>query len=855
MAHPKNFPFDLLIILEKKMQQERRVFCTIDKGYGLEREEQIGKLKVYFEIQSNGDISPINENEFFCDTEQVFVTSGYSEIKDRFKSNLFEVICVPTNFEQKDGNCKYVTRASSCEEIKGLQVCQIFEEKLPSPNNPLIVVNDNPITKTLLVKDGDFIYGPFDYTSSYDEKTDRFILSLKSISTPLSKIPQYHIGKIGIQKCVAYISDGKHGPTFLANIKKALDVIDDEIDFITDDQIISTYGNKIALNSDFRSFTKGTIAQIRKHFSSTNEYRTFPQRFSRLFQCLEDSLEWDDTKTELIKGFLATKEGKDILVNYISKNKDDYFREEKANYLKKIAEENKKQQDLIDELQEKKESLESEIRKKTRERNDFELNNASNLSSLTDEKRKLIESQITFERNKLDSLMNEVRSIEDKHKKLKEYDNLHEQIQTLENDRDRARDRKKQMEEQVNEVQAKLKENNESLTSRLVKLKPDVDALCGLRPRAEVRYVDFNVSVRTNHSSNDIEDIREDLIDTVLDSLNNLGRKTDYFTAANILTTIAQCQFTLFSGLPGTGKTSLAKMLGNCLGLKNRFLNIPVARGWTSSRDIIGFYNALSQSFSPAATGLYELIQHLSSELEENKEAAASIILLDEFNLSQPEHYFSPFLEMADPESKRILATGNPDKAYLNIPDYLRFLGTINQDESVQSLTPRLLDRAAIISFDDFEPNYDLSIITSDTNFEFSPEAISGRKFIEIFKANSLEMPADIEKILQSIIMTLRDDRAEYGIPIIISYRKIKAIRSYYNVAGPLMSTESKYLGLDYAICQHIIPLLNGYGQGFGKRLEALLMILPDEMEKSLKMLKRILNQGSQNMFGYGYNL
>ncbi|WP_254185845.1 AAA family ATPase [Pantoea sp. B270] len=487
--------------------------------------------------------------------------------------------------------------------------------------------------------------------------------------------------------------------------------------------------------------------------------------------------------------------------------------------------------------------------------NDFELNNDNNISNLTDERRKQIEVQITAERNKLDGLMSEVKSLEEKYKKFKEYDKIDEEIKTLENDRDRARDKKKQMEEQVDEVRAKLKENNESLTSRLVKLKPDVDALCGLRPRAEAKHLDYDVVIKERYSSTDIEDIREDFIDTVLENLNKQGRKTDYATAANILTTISQCQFTLFSGLPGTGKTSLAKMLGNCLGLKNRFLNIPVARGWTSSRDIIGFYNALSQSFSPAATGLYELIQHLNYELEENRDAAASIILLDEFNLSQPEHYFSPFLEMADPESKRILNTGNPDKAYLNIPDYLRFLGTINQDESVQALTPRLLDRAAIISFDDFEQNYDLNVLGAENLLEKAPDAISGRKFIEIFKANSLDMPADIEKILQSVIMTLRDDSPEFGIPVIISYRKIKAIRSYYNVAGPLMSMESKYLGLDYAICQHIIPLLNGYGQGFGKRLEALLMIIPDEMEKSIRMLKRVLNHGNQNMFGYGHNL
>lgn len=42
-------------------QQERKVLCTIEKGYSSEREEQIGKLRVYFEVFENGDILPINK--------------------------------------------------------------------------------------------------------------------------------------------------------------------------------------------------------------------------------------------------------------------------------------------------------------------------------------------------------------------------------------------------------------------------------------------------------------------------------------------------------------------------------------------------------------------------------------------------------------------------------------------------------------------------------------------------------------------------------------------------------------------------------------------------------------------------
>ncbi|WP_409075724.1 AAA family ATPase [Pantoea sp. C3] len=835
---------------------ERRVLCTTEKGYTNEREEQIGKLRAYFEVLDSGEIIPINSGEFFCETEQVFVTSGYTEIKNKFNEELFEAICIPTSFEQKDGNCKYVTRANSCEEIKGLQVCQIFNNEIPLPDDSNIIVNQSPSTKTIMLEKDEYLYGPFDFTEMYDEKTNKTTLSLTSITTPLSKIPQYHIAKIPMHKCMAYLSSKKSNEIrFISNIKKCIESADEEIDFITDDQIISTYGNKIAQSSDIRSFTKGTIAQIRKHYSSHKEYRAFPQRFIRLFQCLEKASAWDETRADLIQSFLSTDKGKEIISDYISENKEDFFKKERVVFLEQLEKDNVELKNIIEELKSKKESLESDIRKRTKEINDLDALNGSNLAGATDEQRKKIESQTLYEKEKLDVLINEIKALEIKHKALKKYENLEVEIKNHEDARDRARDKSKEMNEQVNEVAARLRESNEMLISKLIKLKPEVDALCGLRPNAQVKTLDYNAGQNKIFISNKVEDIREEIIDNVLESLNTQGRKTDYITAANILTTISQSQFTLFSGLPGTGKTSLAKMIGNSLGLKNRFLNIPIARGWTSSRDILGFYNALSQSFSPAATGLYELISHLDDELTKVEEPAAAIVLLDEFNLSQPEHYFSPFLEMSDPESKRILATGNPEKPYLKVPEYLRFIGTINQDESVQSLTPRLIDRAAIINFDNFDSDYDLSVIGDDKIFDLKAETVGGKELIEIFKADSLELPQDIEKTLQSIVHLLREDRVEFGSPIIASYRKIKAIRSFYNVAGPLMSTESRYLALDYAICQHIIPLLNGYGQGFGKRLDNLLTSLPQEMDKSIKTLKRILAVGNQNMYAYGYNL
>jgi ABC-type Mn2+/Zn2+ transport system ATPase subunit len=54
---------------------------------------------------------------------------------------------------------------------------------------------------------------------------------------------------------------------------------------------------------------------------------------------------------------------------------------------------------------------------------------------------------------------------------------------------------------------------------------------------------------------------------------------------------------TIFAGLPGTGKSTLDRKIANILSPAERIVEIPVARGWTSQKDIIGFVNPLTPPF------------------------------------------------------------------------------------------------------------------------------------------------------------------------------------------------------------------------------------------------------------------
>ena len=60
-----------------------------------------------------------------------------------------------------EGDCRYVTRMTSCSDIKGLLCSQIFEQKLPDVSHPELVTSSKPLTKTILLRNDDFLFGAF----------------------------------------------------------------------------------------------------------------------------------------------------------------------------------------------------------------------------------------------------------------------------------------------------------------------------------------------------------------------------------------------------------------------------------------------------------------------------------------------------------------------------------------------------------------------------------------------------------------------------------------------------------------------------------------------------------------------
>lgn len=230
----------------------------------------------------------------------------------------------------------------------------------------------------------------------------------------------------------------------------------------------------------------------------------------------------------------------------------------------------------------------------------------------------------------------------------------------------------------------------------------------------------------------------------------------------NFLTLLRTHDIIVLSGLSGSGKTQIVKAFAEALGGIAKI--IPVKPNWTSSDDLIGYYNPLQMSFlpTPFTEAIIEAI---------NNPNQLYFICLDEMNLARAEYYFADFLSKLEERSKQpeielyanheeelfvsefstllnliessingkqikswqefldneearkkfFEMLGNTDKesmlqlhskmkrrlidilkfpSTIRIPDNVRFIGAINVDETTHYFSPKILDRIHIVKFE-----------------------------------------------------------------------------------------------------------------------------------------------------------
>lgn len=172
---------------------------------------------------------------------------------------------------------------------------------------------------------------------------------------------------------------------------------------------------------------------------------------------------------------------------------------------------------------------------------------------------------------------------------------------------------------------------------------------------------------------------------------------------------------TILGGASGIGKSSLAflyamALAGNNLSSdRSAFLMVNVSPSWMEGRDLLGHVNTLEGRYYPAESGLYQHLVYAHEEFHHRgNHSALYLTCLDEMNLSQVEYYFSDFMQVLErPVEIRKINCFSPESvaphcpfhkwSSIDIPPSVRFVGTVNFDETTRRLSDRLLDRANLI--------------------------------------------------------------------------------------------------------------------------------------------------------------
>ena len=260
-------------------------------------------------------------------------------------------------------------------------------------------------------------------------------------------------------------------------------------------------------------------------------------------------------------------------------------------------------------------------------------------------------------------------------------------------------------------------------------------------------------------------------------------------------------------GLPGTGKTTLARCFANALGsVENSSTFVNVGKGWTSHTDFIGYANTFIDKFKYQDN----FFRQFGDKHPKDTLLPPRTAILDEASLSSVDSYLSDFMSVGNGFQTLDLDTINlSGKQFWFQPDF-RFILTFNFDENTESLPRKFLDRMPLINCEDYDFEGQIEL---DFDRDFQPfSAKSLNEFLHLTHTTGNQKASELIQRMEAFL--------EPWEPLgIIRKRRRMQIEQFLKLVANMDGLEDNFVRKFIAFT-FLLPSIDGTGDKFANLLK-----------------------------------
>ena len=802
-------------------------------------------------------------NEKCFNGEILIITISQSDlVENRRQDGFFQKTNYKIDFRKLE-------REGYIRRLSDMQIYPVLHpvSEIDFTKKTVLVEEKNISTKDLcLIEENNVLYGPY-HINLYDE--DQIQVNLINTKNKNSYVVDSYRPKSGIVEYKEMRFEIS-GYSYIINcVQLDKEFICEPVDKISDQDLLKTFLHSLTNSKDSE---KGKITPDLVDDYVASVFHAVPNellqsRAQRIKSFLEEQISQEEVQEDIAQ-FMADllykfgdSEYFSKLIERILENKDLARKIQSFDIaIQRLDKLQQEYEDIQMKCEKARDDAEEEAADRKKQIEEFASRTGSEISDLSSRK-EVLQKDIENLRNQKEDWKNLIKLEEEKNYLVRRKNELKSECEQIEREREEAKDK-------GNAVDKEIEERLKLTTANAVDVAFDgriadkifQAAATYNRIKQDDSYEKIANCLINNNMSADLSG--EELVDYLCSSVKRYRPEYSKNEILNIFICVSQNFLTIFSGEPGTGKTSICNIIAHVLGTSKvcelipesngvevaRYVPISIERGWTSKRDFIGYYNPLSQMLEKTNKHLYDGLRLL--DVEGEKSRYPYIILLDEANLSPIEYYWADFMNICDSDFQFNKITLGDD-IQLKIPSSLRFVATINNDDTTERLSPRLIDRAALIRLPDVRYAKVEDEKLTDTSFV---KVIRWEELQKIFHTDSFgEMDLVPSNIYEEICRQFRENMR-----ICISPRVERNIKEYWNVAKNLFDSEEGndkiIVALDYAVAQKLLPKINGSGDSYLKFLEKLQDICEkNNLVKCEKHLRDIIKRGKASMNYYQY--